>query len=67
MNNFDDWLDLFGIKSPLKYLENKSIMTQVGITKSVDFAKPKRKKATLFSRSSTTDLDHKKHPLQTNS
>ena len=48
MNNFEEWLELFNIKSPLKYLKNRlSIMTQVGITKSLSFVKPRRKKATL--------------------
>ena len=46
MNNFEEWVALFGIKSP--FLQNsKNAMTQLGIAKNVDFAKPQRKKANL--------------------
>ena len=44
MNNFEEWVALFGIKYPKK---PKSIMTQLEITKNVDFAKPQRTKAKL--------------------
>ena len=44
MNNFEEWVALFGIKYPKK---PKSIMTQLEITKNVDFAKPQRSKAKL--------------------
>ena len=43
MDNFEDWLNLFGIKTPSKYLNSDSIMTQLSMTQNVDFIKAKRR------------------------